>query len=166
MTQVTKQQKRVSAAKTARNRASRGAGTESHVASPAPMATPRQAARRRAEVDRALDPEFFKALADGTRVKLLSCLLRCCRPCSVSEIAECCSVDFSVVARHLMVLARAGIVSSQKSGRIVWYSVNNDSLCDRLRSLVEAIEQWQPCADSRESCNPSCESGSDGCGGC
>lgn len=63
-------------------------------------ATPRQAARRKSPVDRLLDPELFKALSDPTRLLLLRCLLKCRRACSVSEVAECCEVDFSVVARH------------------------------------------------------------------
>ena len=50
--------------------------------------TPRQAARRRAAVDRRLDTELFKALADPTRTRLPTCLVKCGRPCSVTELAD------------------------------------------------------------------------------
>ncbi len=105
-------------------------------------ASPAAAARRRAALDRRLDPELFKALADPTRLRLLACLVKCGRACSVSEIAECCAVDFSVVARHLATLARAGLVSGEKQGRTVWYTPESSGLTDRLRALADAIEEW------------------------
>jgi DNA-binding transcriptional ArsR family regulator len=107
-------------------------------------ASPRQAARRRAAVDRRLDPAFFKALADPTRVRILACLIKCGRPCSVSEVAECCAVDFSVVARHLALLARAGVLAVEKTGRTVWYHARCGELAGRLRGLADAIDEWCP----------------------
>jgi ArsR family transcriptional regulator len=92
-------------------------------------------------VDRRLDTTLFKALGDPTRAKLLACLMKCSRPCSVSELAECCVVDFSVVARHLALLAKAEIVQSQKQGRTVWYVVRASDLSARLRSLAAAIDE-------------------------
>ncbi|MCA9245173.1 MAG: helix-turn-helix transcriptional regulator, partial [Phycisphaerales bacterium] len=71
-------------------------------------------------MDRQLDTDLFKALGDPTRARLLACLLKCGRPCSVTEVAECCAVDFSVVARHLGLLARVGVLDSEKKGRTVW----------------------------------------------
>jgi ArsR family transcriptional regulator len=114
-------------------------------------ASPRQAARRRSAVDRRLDIELFKALADPTRAKLLACLAKCSRPCSVSEIAECCAVDFSVVARHLLILARAGAVQARKTGRTVWYSARCAHLSQRLRNLAEAFEDCCPANECGES---------------
>lgn len=104
-------------------------------------ASPRQAARRKGPVDDLLDPELFKALSDPTRVLLLRCLLKCGRPCSVSEVAECCDVDFSVVARHLSLLARAGVLEARKEGRTVWYTPCCDALATTFRSLATAIAQ-------------------------
>lgn len=121
-------------------------------------ATPRQAARRRAPVDRLLDPELFKALSDPTRVKLLACVLKCSRPCSVTEVAACCSVDFSVVARHLTALARVGLLEATKEGRTVWYAPCSDSLASRLRQLADAVD-----ACSANSCCGDAEGGDRGC---
>lgn len=108
--------------------------------------TPRQAARRRAAVDRRLDTELFKALADPTRARLLACLMKCGRPCSVTEVAECCAVDFSVVARHLGLLARVGVLEAEKKGRTVWYVALCGNLSARLRALADAIDEWCPSA--------------------
>ena len=102
--------------------------------------TPKQAACCSSELDNFLDPELFKALGDPTRLKLLSCLARCARACSTTEVAECCSVDFSVVTRHLTLLADAGILESKKEGRTVFYKVRYAELGNSLRSLADALE--------------------------
>ena len=113
--------------------------------------SPRQAARRRAPVDSLLDADLFKALADPTRLQLLRCLLKCRRACSVSEVAECCEVDFSVVARHLGQLARAGVLEARKEGRTVWYNARCEALASTFRDLAASIDDLKPedaCCDS------------------
>ena len=109
--------------------------------------SPRQAGRRRAAVDRRLDTDLFKALGDPTRARLLACLVKCGRPCSVTEVAECCAVDFSVVARHLGLLARVGVLEAEKKGRTVWYVARCRDLSTRLRALAEAIDEWCPATE-------------------
>lgn len=114
--------------------------------------SPKQANRRRARLDRLLDPELLKALSEPTRAKLLSCLLKCGRPCSVTEIAECCSVDFSMVARHLAMMARVGLLCSQKRGRTVWYAANGPALAAMFRDFADAIDELgpvEPCSKSQ-----------------
>lgn len=106
--------------------------------------TTAKAFRRRASFDKALDPELQKALAEPNRTSLLSCLLKCSRPCSVSEIAACCALDFSVVARHLQVLARCGLVKADKQGRTVWYHADGPTLSAYLRRLADAVDELGP----------------------
>lgn len=98
--------------------------------------------QRRAPLDRRLDPGLFKAIGDRTRVALLACLIKCGRPCSVTEVAECCSVDFSVVSRHLAILAQNGLLDMRKQGRTVWYSARGTELSRQLRELADAIDEW------------------------
>lgn len=104
--------------------------------------SPKAAARCCAPIDGLLSPELFKSLGDPTRVKLLGCIVKCGRACSVGEIAECCSVDLSVVSRHLRQLERAGILESSKDGRTVSYSVRHRQLCGNLRALADEIEGY------------------------
>lgn len=106
--------------------------------------SPAQAAKRRGPLDGLLDPEAFKALADPTRVALLACLAKCGRACTVGEVADCCSVDLSVVSRHLAQLAAAGVVESRKEGRAVLYRVRYGELCHWLRQLADALEACCP----------------------
>ncbi len=75
---------------------------------------------------------------------LLRCLLKCKRACSVSEVAECCDVDFSVVARHLSLLARSGVLEARKVGRTVWYTPRCEDLASTFRSLADAIDDCSP----------------------
>lgn len=103
--------------------------------------TPKAALNCVAPVDSHLNAEFFKALGDTTRLGLLSCLLKCVRPCTVSEIAECCHVDLSVVSRHLKILEDAEIVQSRKEGRTVWYQVEIRKLAGTFRDIATGMEE-------------------------
>lgn len=103
-------------------------------------ASPRAAARRRAALDRVLDAPLFRVLGDPTRLRLLSCLARCRRPCSTTETAACCDLDFSTVSRHLAALRDAGILRSRKDGRTVWHEADAAGLAARLRAVADALD--------------------------
>lgn len=102
--------------------------------------TPQDAAKSCSRVDAMLDTEFFKAMSDPTRLKLLSCLAKCARPSSVTELTECCSVDLSVVSRHLGMLEKAGLLTSTKKGRTVFYEVRYRYLSDKFQALANGFE--------------------------
>ncbi|MBL8991054.1 MAG: helix-turn-helix transcriptional regulator [Phycisphaerae bacterium] len=102
--------------------------------------TPKAALACCGPIDRLLDAELFRALGDTRRVAIVACLAKCGRACTVGEIAECCSVDLSVVSRHLAVLAGAGVLESGKQGRQVLYRVRFQSLSSLLRRLADAID--------------------------
>lgn len=106
--------------------------------------SPESALRVEAAIDERLDQQLFKALSDPTRLLMLSCLVKCGRPCSVSEVAECCDVEFSVVNKHMKVLAKAGVLSAEKEGRTVWYAARCGDLCERFALLIDAIAEWCP----------------------
>jgi ArsR family transcriptional regulator, arsenate/arsenite/antimonite-responsive transcriptional repressor len=112
-------------------------------------ATPKHAAKKRAKIDKLLDPDLFKALADPNRARVLACLIKCARPCSVTEVAACCSVDFSMVARQLSALAKAGLLDANKEGRTMWYTARNTHLATTFHALADAIDEWNtnPCTD-------------------
>jgi ArsR family transcriptional regulator len=118
-------------------------------------ASPKQASACCGPIDDLLDPRLFKALCDPTRAKLLGCLIKCGRACSVTEVAESCSVDFSVVSRHLQLLERAGVLECTKEGRTVFYAVQHRHLCRTLRGLADAIEQCCP-AENAAACRGGC----------
>lgn len=69
-----------------------------------------------------------------------SCIAKCGRACSVTAVAECSSVDFSVVSRHLAIHARARGVDSSRSCRVVSYKVRFKEVHAVLTDLVKALD--------------------------
>jgi len=98
-----------------------------------------------------VDIGFFRALGDSNRLALVSRLASCGRPCSVSELNECCPIDFSVTSRHLALLRDAGILQAEKSGKQVRYSVRFDEVITKLRAMADAIEACYPPEHTRAS---------------
>lgn len=121
-----------------------------------PPATPRHAAACCRPIDDLLEPALFKALSDPTRLSLIACIAKCARGCSVGEVAECCSVDFSVVSRHLTLLARAGVLDATKQSRTVFYSVRYTELSRTLRALADAIDDCSPVKPARGATRATC----------
>jgi ArsR family transcriptional regulator len=97
-----------------------------------------------ADLADALDPRLFRALGDANRIALLVQIGTCGEATSVSEAAECCPVDVSVVSRHLAVLRDAGVVRAERQGRRVHYSVPHADLAATLRGMADAIEACCP----------------------
>src|SRR5437867_2958616 len=85
-------------------------------------------------------PALFRSLGDPNRIALLIRLASCGRPCSVSEMADCCPVDFSVVSRHLARLREGGVLEATKVGREVYYRVRTETLAPTLRAIAEILE--------------------------
>jgi ArsR family transcriptional regulator len=89
-------------------------------------------------------PGLFKALCDPTRVSILVMLARCNCELTVSQIAECCPIDLSVVSRHLGLLREAGVLESEKRGKEVYYKVRPGALVNALRTIADEIEACCP----------------------
>jgi len=70
--------------------------------------------------------DVFHALSDGCRRAMVERLTH--GPASVSQLAEPFDVAFPTVVQHLHVLERAGIVTSEKVGRIRTYQLAADAL--------------------------------------
>jgi len=80
-------------------------------------------------LDRATAAEYgswFKALADGTRVQIVSLLARAGRPMSVGEIVASVAVGQSTVSAHLKVLAQVRFVLAEQRGTARFYRINDE----------------------------------------
>ncbi|MBI3889955.1 MAG: winged helix-turn-helix transcriptional regulator [Candidatus Wallbacteria bacterium] len=91
-----------------------------------------------------LSPALFRALCDPGRLQILGRLACCGKSCTVGEIGEGCEVDLSVVSRHLAMLREAGVLSSSKRGRNVYYGLDVDRLAAKLRAMADALEACCP----------------------
>ncbi|WP_410622216.1 ArsR/SmtB family transcription factor [Amycolatopsis sp. cmx-8-4] len=81
--------------------------------------------------DEALDL-VFRALGDRTRRALVERLVR--GPASVSELAAPLPMSLAAVVQHLQVLETAGIVRSEKIGRV--------RTCRIVPEVLRAGEHW------------------------
>jgi DNA-binding transcriptional ArsR family regulator len=68
---------------------------------------------------------WFKALADGTRVQIVSLLARHAEPMAVGEIVDAVQVGQSTVSAHLKVLAEVGFVLVERRGTSGYYRIND-----------------------------------------
>ena len=91
-----------------------------------------------AEIQRTAD--FLKALGEFNRLSLVYELCRCESSQNAMCLCDCCSVDASVVSRHLKVLAERDIVTFYKIGREKSYRLNRNGVATQLRELADLIE--------------------------
>lgn len=74
----------------------------------------------------------FHALADPTRLAVVERLLKA--PASVSELAEPHDMALPAFTKHLGVLERSGLITSEKIGRVRTCSINP--------TAMSQIEKW------------------------
>lgn len=74
----------------------------------------------------------FHALGDPTRRKIVERLSA--RPLSVSQLAEPLGITLTAVAQHLSALEEAGLVRSEKAGRV--------RTCQIEREGLAILEKW------------------------
>jgi len=74
----------------------------------------------------------FKALNDQTRREILSLLKD--QDLSAGEIAAAFNISKPSISHHLDLLKRADLVSSEKKGQYVFYSLNT--------TVMEDVMQW------------------------
>jgi ArsR family transcriptional regulator len=80
--------------------------------------------------------QFFRALAHPTRIRMLEILVRGGR--TVQELQEALTLDQPIVSQQLAVLRNQGIVSAQKEGSSVRYTLR-DPLVGGLLDLARRI---------------------------
>lgn len=84
---------------------------------------------------------MFKALADPTRRTIVERLVR--GPASVSDLAEPLDMSLSAVLQHLQVLIDAGLVGTEKTGRVRTCRIRPDTLRLAEGWLVRQRTDWE-----------------------
>lgn len=84
----------------------------------------------------AFKAQFFRALAHPTRIRMLEILVRGGR--TVQELQEQLALDQPIVSQQLAVLRHQGIVSTQKEGLSVRYTLR-DPLVGALLDVARRI---------------------------
>ncbi len=88
-----------------------------------------------------VDDELWSAIADPSRRQVLDLLVGQ-GAASASGLAGRVPFSRQAVAKHLVVLEEAGLVSRRKHGREVLYRVEADRLVQATRAMTELAAQW------------------------
>ena len=70
----------------------------------------------------------FAALADPTRRAILAMLLE--DDMAVTDVAEPFEMSLAAISKHLGILGRAGLITRERRGRVVWCKLEPDALRD------------------------------------
>ncbi len=79
----------------------------------------------------------FAALADPNRQVIIQSLKKGERP--VAAIAENLNITLATISHHLDILKRADLISSRRSGRQIFYSLNMTVLEEISEALIKFI---------------------------
>jgi len=77
---------------------------------------------------------IFKALNDETRREILELLRK--RDMSAGEIADAFQISKPSISHHLGLLKRADLVTSEKKGQFILYSLNTTIVDDILKWII------------------------------
>jgi predicted transcriptional regulator len=78
--------------------------------------------------------DFFKALADANRLKIIGVLAR--EPHSVEQLAAVLGLGVSTTSHHLSRLSQAGLVSARTDGHYYYYSLQTEVLEKMAQRLL------------------------------
>ncbi|WOI55063.1 metalloregulator ArsR/SmtB family transcription factor [Palleronia sp. LCG004] len=84
---------------------------------------------------------IFAALSDPTRRSIMAMLLE--DDMAVTDVAAPFPISLAAVSKHLGILSRAGLVSQERRGRVVWCKIEPCSL--RAASVwMQSFGQFDP----------------------
>jgi ArsR family transcriptional regulator len=90
------------------------------------------------EEDAVTQARLLKALADPTRLRILSLLSRHEGEVCVFEIVESFTLEQPTISHHLRILRDAGLVDCRKKGLWAYYYVRREAL-NRAREVIENL---------------------------
>lgn len=84
---------------------------------------------------------WFRALADGTRIRILSLIAAADGPLTVGEIVEAAGKSQSTVSKHLQVLAEHGFIFMKPDGIRTLITVNQSCMTALPRASSHIMGQ-------------------------
>lgn len=85
-----------------------------------------------------MNKDIYSAFGNQVRAKFVLCLSQ--SPKNVTDIIKTCKLSQSAVSQHLSKLKKAGLVSSKKEGKEVWYFLTNKKAVEVSKLLI-SLEQ-------------------------
>ena len=80
--------------------------------------------------------ELFKILSVDKRIEIIEILKK--KPMNVNALADVLGITQSAVSQHLRVLKAAGLVSDERQGYWIYYSLNKKTL-EKCRQRLNRI---------------------------
>jgi DNA-binding transcriptional ArsR family regulator len=81
--------------------------------------------------------QVFEALSSTVRRKILAYLSS--SDLTAGEIAERFNISKPSISKHLSILENAGLISSQRSGQYIHYSLVQDNLVNTLNGYIQEV---------------------------
>ncbi|HEY7032995.1 MAG TPA: metalloregulator ArsR/SmtB family transcription factor [Thermomicrobiales bacterium] len=84
--------------------------------------------------------EWFKALADPTRIRILNLLARSAEPLCVCDIVDHFPLGQPAISHHLKILRDVRFVLAERRGTFMYYRVNGNCLAafpDAARRILD-----------------------------
>ena len=78
--------------------------------------------------------DIFKALNDATRREILELLRQ--KDLSAGEIADAFNISKPSISHHLDILRREDLITSEKKGQFIIYSINTTIMEDVLKWIL------------------------------
>jgi DNA-binding transcriptional ArsR family regulator len=89
--------------------------------------------------------EFFKALGDGSRLRMVGLLAE--RPHTVEELGEALGIGVSTVSHHLARLSRIGLVDTRTESYYTLYALRPEVLPGLAKKLLAHAQPARPAAE-------------------
>jgi len=89
--------------------------------------------------------EFFKALGDGSRLRIVGLLA--VRPYTVEQLGEALGIGVSTVSHHLGRLSRIGLVDTRTESYYTLYALRPEVLAGLAKKLLAHAEPARPPAE-------------------
>lgn len=86
--------------------------------------------------------KFGKGIGNTTRYHIVEALLK--GPKSVGELVELTRLSQPLVSQHLKTLKSCNLVSDERKGQEVIYTVNSSYILDLLKNLSQAVSKQKP----------------------
>ena len=80
-----------------------------------------------------------RALNHPLRQKMLALVKDNRNRMNVTDIYVKLRIEQSVASQHLAILRNQGLVSTEREGKTIWYSVDDNAIKDLLKTCEEAI---------------------------
>ena len=84
--------------------------------------------------DPVLVSDLLRTMAHRMRLRMLQLLML--NRYNVGELAKVCKIQNHMASEHLRLMQRSGLLSSQREGRKIYYTVTNSGVIELLRCIA------------------------------